>query len=171
MKKLIGPMIFIGMLVAVFSVTSSAYAQELPYRGGGNGTQGRGMGIAASTGYTASSSTTVAGTGILHDGMVSYLADQLGLTAVDIDARLASGETMYTIALDAGYAAEDIPALLTDARSAALDQAVADGLLTQDQADWMSLRGGGRGGYGMGMGTGMGYANNPGCPYASTVQP
>ena len=89
--------------------------------------------------------------GLLHEYMVEALAEALGLTVDQLEARLEGGETAYQIALAQGIAAEDIPALLSAARAKALDAAVAAGEITQEQADWMKFRGFGRKG---GMGTG-----------------
>ncbi len=91
------------------------------------------------------------GGGLLHDYMVEALAEALGLTVDQLEARLEGGETAYQVALAQGIAAEDIPALLSTARAKALDVAVAAGAITQEQADWMKSRGFGRKG---GMGTG-----------------
>jgi hypothetical protein len=89
--------------------------------------------------------------GPLHDYMVKALAEALGISADQLETRLDGGETAYQVALAQGIAAEDIPALLSTAHAKALNSAVAAGVITQQQADWMKSRGFGRGG---GMGTG-----------------
>ena len=96
------------------------------------------------------------GSGFLHDYIEKALADAVGLSVTEFESRLDSGETFYLIALSAGYPAEEIPALMATAHDTALDAAAADGLITQEQADWMKSRGFGRGGmmYGGGYGTG-----------------
>jgi hypothetical protein len=91
--------------------------------------------------------------GPLHEYMVKALAEMLGLSTDQLEARLDGGETAYQIALAQGIAAEEIPALLSAARAKALDSAVAAGAITQEQADWMKSRGSGQG-RGSGMGTG-----------------
>ena len=62
------------------------------------------------------------------------------------EARHDAGETFYQIALAEGFTAEEIPALMQAARANALDAAAKDGVISQEQADWMSSRGFGRGG-------------------------
>jgi hypothetical protein len=89
--------------------------------------------------------------GPLHDYMMQALADVLGLDVAQLEARIESGETPYSIAIAQGKTTAEIPALFTSARSKALDLAVAAGVIIQEQADWMKSRGFGRGG---GMGTG-----------------
>ena len=97
--------------------------------------------------------------GVLHDYMISAYADALGISVDDLNSRLAAGETMYQIALDKGLTQDEFSSLMQDARSMALDAAVADGVISQDQADWMNSRGFGRGG----MMGGYGYGNGD-CP-------
>jgi hypothetical protein len=90
------------------------------------------------------------GAGPLHTYMVTAFAEKLGLTVDDVNARLAAGETLYDISIANGVKAEDFPALMIEVRSQALSAAVKAGVITQEQADWMSSRGFGRGGYGAG---------------------
>jgi hypothetical protein len=102
---------------------------------------------------------TVDGVGPMHDYMEQAMADAVGLSLDEFEARHDAGETFYQIALAQGFSAEEIPALMQDARAKALDAAVAAGVITQDQADWMGSRGFGRGG----MMNGYGYGNGT-CP-------
>jgi hypothetical protein len=133
MKKTI---LIVGLIVAALVVlgVGTAFAQgPAPY--GGNGPMMQNGG------------------GYLHTYMVTAFAGKLGLSVEDINARLAAGETMYDIAIAEGVKAEDLPALMVDVRTEALDAAVQDGVITQAQADWMKSHGFGQGGYGMGTGT------------------
>jgi hypothetical protein len=101
------------------------------------------------------------GSGLLHDYMEKAMADALGLPVSEFESRHDAGETFYQIALAEGFSAEEIPALMQDARAKALDAAAKDGIITQEQADWMSSRGFGRGG--MMNGSGRGNADGA-CP-------
>ncbi len=103
---------------------------------------------------------TVDGVGPMHDYMEQAMADAVGLSLDEFETRHDAGETFYQIALAEGFSAEEIPALMQDARAKALDAAAAAGVITQDQADWMSSRGFGRGG----MMNGNGYGANGECP-------
>ena len=145
MKK---TMLIVGLVVAALVVlgVGVAFAQgPAPYAGNGPMMQN--------------------GTGVLHTYMVNAFAEKLGLKVEDINARLTAGETMYDIALADGVKAEDFSALMVEVRTIAMNAAVKDGVITQEQADWMSSRGFGRGGmYGNGgagcpmqNGTGTGY--------------
>ncbi len=75
----------------------------------------------------------------MHEYMVKAMADALGISTSDFEARRDAGKTAYQIALDLGISADKIPTLLSDARSKALDAAVADKAITQAQADWMKI--------------------------------
>lgn len=80
------------------------------------------------------------GTGIMHDYMISAFAKAVGLTVEEVDTRLAKGETFKEIAIAQGTAEADLSALVNQVRKAALDQAVADAVITQAQADQMLER-------------------------------
>jgi len=124
-----------------------------------------GVGVAFAQGpapYAGNSPITPNGTGYLHTYMVTAFAEKLGLKVEDVNARITAGETMYDIAIADGVKAEDFPALMTEVRSQGVSAAVKDGVITQDQADWMNSHGFGRGGFGTGNctmqnGTGTGY--------------
>jgi len=96
------------------------------------------------------------GVGPMHDYMEQAMADAVGLDLDEFEARHDAGETFYQIALDEGFTAEEIPALMQDARAKGLDAAATAGVITQEQAEWMQSRGFGRGGmmYGGGYGNG-----------------
>ena len=80
------------------------------------------------------------GYGPMHDYVEEALADKLGITEKDVEDALASGKTMYQIALDNGVAEADVTALLTEVHTSAFDKAVADGVITREQADFMLQR-------------------------------
>jgi hypothetical protein len=77
------------------------------------------------------------GVGFMHDYMVSAFADAVGLTQQQVEELLANGETMVEIATAQGISQDALPALITQVRTAALDQAVAAGVITRAQADLM----------------------------------
>ncbi len=89
--------------------------------------------------------------GFMHDEMTAALAEKLGMSATDLQSRLDKGESFTQIAESKGFTGEKYTTLLTEAHTSALDQAVKDGKVTQEQADWMKQRGGwmlgGRGGF------------------------
>jgi hypothetical protein len=77
------------------------------------------------------------GYGLLHDEMLSTFAQAFNMTAEELQARLDAGDSMWTVAQEKGLSAEQFTQLAQQARSTALQQAVASGTLTQTQADWM----------------------------------
>lgn len=82
----------------------------------------------------------VDGQGIMHDEMVAAMADALDLTPDELNTRLAGGETMWQIAEDQGITLEEFREVMFEARASALAQAVEDGSITQEQAEWMNQR-------------------------------
>ena len=116
------------------------------------------------------------GYGVMHDYVEEALANKLGITEKDIEDALASGKTMYQIALDNGIKEADVASFLTEVHTTAFDKAVADGIITREQADFMlqrmtangfnsgncPMQNGQGGQFGRGNGYGGGMMNNGG---------
>jgi polyhydroxyalkanoate synthesis regulator phasin len=62
-------------------------------------------------------------------------ADYLGVSIEDVRTALQDGKTLATLAGEQGKDVDGLIAALVDATSARIDKAVADGKLTQEQAD------------------------------------
>ena len=73
----------------------------------------------------------------VHTIVWNDLAEALGLTPDELNAELASGKTLTQIAEAKGVSGEQLTATLETSVKAGLDKAVADGVLTQAQADQM----------------------------------
>ncbi len=99
-------------------------------------------GIAAARSYQEQAQQT----GLLHEYMEQALADKLNLPLATVEAEFEAGKMLYQIALDNGIAQADLPAFMLEVRTLALEAAVADGVITQAQADRMTQRGYGMGG-------------------------
>lgn len=80
------------------------------------------------------------GYGLMHDYVEKALADKLGITEKAVEDAFASDKMMYQIALDNGVKEADVAALLTEVHTVAFDKAVADGVITRTQADFMLQR-------------------------------
>lgn len=80
------------------------------------------------------------GYGWMHDYVEQALAAKLGLTEADVEKELAAGKPMYQIALDNGIAQADLATFMNDVHKEAFAQAVKDGVISQEQADWMLQR-------------------------------
>lgn len=131
-------------------------------------------GVAFAQGYGPGGSGMSTGTTVtslnldvtLSNYMPVAMADVLGLGLDEINTRLASGETFYTIALSKGYTTDQLAALMAEVRATAISLAVADGVVTVDQASYLlnnqyggNARGNGAGTANMfsaGTGTGIG---------------
>ncbi len=95
--------------------------------------------------------------GWLHTEMVTVLAKEFGLSVEELETLLDEGKTYAQIASDKGMTVSEFRVLMVKARSEAIDLAVENGTLTQEQADWMKSRSNmGRGGRGSGTGAGGG---------------
>lgn len=114
-----------GLLVALIVVgaigATSVYAQSpanLPLHGGGHG-GGRGLGLAG----------------------LQAAAEALDMTTDELINALRSGKTLEEIANEAGVELQDVQDAIQAAHEeelrARIEQAVADGTMTQEKADWL----------------------------------
>jgi hypothetical protein len=107
------------------------------------------LGVFASVASAKTSQQTM---GLLHDYMEKALADKLGIPLATVEGQFDAGKSLYQIALANGIAETDLPAFMLEVRTTAIKAAVADGVITQTQADRMlQVRD-----YGMGFGQGYG---------------
>lgn len=119
------------------AVPSTGSTTALAGAKGGHGLMGSTFGA----GMMGSASGTT--DGVLHDYLVQAFVDAvnadkgLTLTVEEITARLAAGETLSDIAISLGYTLDEFRLLMDEVLAAALSAAVADGAITQEQADWM----------------------------------
>ena len=151
-----------GLLVALVVIgvigATSAYAQSAPnafLHGGGPG-GGRGLGL---------------------EGL-QVAAKALNMTTDELITALRSGKTLEEIADEAGVDLQDVQDAIQAARTTEMrdriQQALEDGTITQEHADWL-LEGlekgfiGGPGGFGLGGPHGPGFG--PGTDPAPTAQP
>ncbi len=154
--------IFIGTIVAVVMalvVTGYAYAQnptptgqDAPAFGPGmRGGRGSGMGMHGGWGGSQAGAENP-----LRIYMQAALAESFGLTTDQLESLHAEDQTLWQYAADQGLSTDEFNAKMSAARTAALQAAVADGVITQEQVDWMQQRMGQRGSMSNGQCTGMG---------------
>lgn len=127
-----------------------------------------GVGVAFAQGpapYAGNGPMVQNGGGWMHDYVEQALAAKLGLTEEQVEAELVAGKPMYQIALDNGIQQEALTDFMNGVHQDAFAAAVKDGVVTQEQADWMQQRMQSRGGYGPGncpMHNGQGGGYGPG---------
>ena len=175
MKKFTVTLMVVAVVVIALGAVGVAYAQTNPQ---GIGT-GLGAGMMAGRGSRGGmgAGNMTAGDGILHDYMIAAYAEKLNIPVADLEARIDQGETMAQIAVSTGLTVDQFRTLMVEVRTQAIDQALKDGKITQQQADWMNQRGagqmaGGQMGNGRGMrGSGQGQYANPDCPYYDQTNP
>lgn len=80
------------------------------------------------------------GYGPMHEAMQEAIAEALGITHEELEERIAAGETVWSIAQEKGLSQAEFFQLMSEARSKALAKLVEQGVLTQEQADWMQER-------------------------------
>ncbi len=194
MKKLWIIGIFTALALIIFGIAGFAYAQSQdpvtptptasfgPGMMGGRvqpGNNGRasnwmmGNRLANQNGYTCpfADGDETGEFGPLHTYMINAFAQALGLTPEALNTRLQAGDTLWVIAQEKGMTTEQFQQMITTARTTALNQAVADGVITQAQADFMlsrmnTIMGNGFGpGYGGGNGARNGAGMMGGCPF------
>jgi hypothetical protein len=78
----------------------------------------------------------------LHESLEAYMipamADALKLSEQEVTDALNSGTTFAALASAAGYDFTEMRDLLQSIHAQALEQAVADGVITPEQAEWLS---------------------------------
>ena len=99
-----------------------------------------GLGITAYASTTESTIGTHQRAGMMivtgmrgYDYVESVLKDNLGMTDAEITTGLNSGKTMYTLAEEKGMTVDQFKAALLDERNKAVDKAVADGTITNEE--------------------------------------
>jgi hypothetical protein len=90
----------------------------------------------------------VSSNGILAEYTQQAIADLLGITLEEYEAYKLTGASFYDIAADLGIAPEKMVTLQADARELARQTALADGMLTETEAQSFQERvGNGQGGW------------------------
>jgi hypothetical protein len=119
--------------------------------------------------------------------MLDIVADLTGLSSEDVAERRAGGESVADIATSAGIEADEVVSTALETRRAALDDMVAAGTITREQADAMLDRmsdrlsdrvtsadagrtGRGMGGGGRGAGGGFGRQGGGACGACPNAQ-
>ncbi len=146
MKKIliIGTLVIAAVLA--FGAIGVAYAQTATPNQTGTGLMAGGRGGMRGQ----------AGDSLLQDYMLAGFATAFDMQVADLQVRIEAGDTMYDVALELGYTQETFSELMVTVRTDAINQALADGVITQEQADWMLSRLSQRaaGGFGTGVCTG-----------------
>lgn len=135
MKKTMILLAVVGVLAMMLGVVGFVYAQDdepdTPFgwgfgHHGGRGGHGRGW-FGKDEGDF----------GPMHEPMQAAIAEALGLTVEDLDAAYEEGKTPWDLAEEQGLSEDEFSTLIFDARQAGLEQAVADGTISQEMADWI----------------------------------
>jgi len=148
MKKILIIVAVAAVVVTTLGMAGYAYAQDtlppdprVPFsadmpggRGGRGGHGGHGAGQRGS-GMNAGGDM-----GLLEDYMHPAIADAFGLTVDELDALHEDGVTLWQYAEGQGLTSEEFRPLMQAASATAINNAVADGVITQEQADFKLAR-------------------------------
>ena len=105
------------------------YTGSLPFGPGvPGGMMGRGHGMLS--GYMMAA-------GGMHEQVWSAIAEKLGMSYDELVAAIQNGQTIQQLAEAKGVSLEDLKQAALDAMRTALAELVKQGVLTQEQADWM----------------------------------
>lgn len=133
MKKTLIGVVIIGIAVLTLGTAGFAYAQgqtppppEYP-NGPGMMEDHYGYGMMGWNGEYGS----------MHDAMGAVLAEALGVPPEEVEARHDAGETLWQIAAAEGLTDEEIRDVMLSAHDPAMEDAVANGWLTEEQTEWM----------------------------------
>jgi hypothetical protein len=134
MKKIMLIVSIVAVALIALGVAGLAYAQsQTPPASNGWGM----MGGFGGRGGMMWRGVDAGGYGPMHDYMVKALAKALGMTPEDLQARFNKGDSLWTVAKEKGLTQQQFSDLFKQARTDALKAMVADGIITQAQADWM----------------------------------
>lgn len=150
MKKAVVIGAVLGITILALGVVGFAYAQnQFPinpsFQGDADETYPYGYGMMGRGGlYNGTAGRGFVGPmmegdehGPLHEYMMESLAGALGINASELEERHEAGEILWDIAQEQGISPENFRDLMLKARNDAINQAVADEVISQDQADWM----------------------------------
>ena len=166
MKKFAVLLAIVAVIAVTFIATTPAFANS----GIDNGFRGAGAGA----GMMGQPNTGMSVDGALHEYLLAAYADALDLSVDEIETRLAGGETLSSIAISTGLTVDEFQTLVVDARTSALAAALADGVITQNQADWLGSHLGGANSQTVGRsgfrGTGVRNDVAGNCPYLQIAE-
>jgi hypothetical protein len=159
----------IGVAGFAYAQTQTPPADSQTWFGRGGGMMGSGY-----RGGMMGRGNGNGGYGLMHPYMVQAFAEKLGLSADELQSELTAGKTMWQVAQEQGLSDDEIRTTMQEAAKQAITKMVADGVITQQQADWMLQRMGGMLQNGFGFGSGPCHGGNwggPGSRWAPTPTP
>ncbi|PWH13303.1 MAG: hypothetical protein DDG59_14500 [Anaerolineae bacterium] len=123
------------IVVLVFGVTGIVFAQSQPPNNAPSGWRGRWNNSGMMGRWSQGAQD-----GWMHDYLIAAIAPKLGLSVEALESQLTAGKTLWQIAQEKGLTLEQFQTELLEAKKEALSKMVADGVITQAQADWMLSR-------------------------------
>ncbi len=113
------------------------FSGTVPY-GGPGGMMGRGMmGGGMMSGNHAQLHGAMMGQNGMHEQVWTAVAKKLGLTYAELNTALQNGQTVAQLAQAKGISLEALKTAALDAMKTSFAELVKQGVMTQEQADWM----------------------------------
>ena len=147
MKKILIGVVIVTALAGTLFFVSSVYAQgQFPPAQRGNGWGMGWMMGNGNSGMLGSSGVGMMGgngmmTGLygpMHEYMATAFAEKLGISVSDLNSSMVNGTTMWRVVEELGYSWDEVASFMWEAHNVALEQAVTDGVITAEQAEWMN---------------------------------
>jgi hypothetical protein len=148
MKKLTIGLVVAAVLVLIVGTAAFAQAETPEPPEGWEGFGGRGPGGKGGRGMMGPGD----GTGEMHDLMIESMAAALGISVDELEAQREAGVPLSEVAAALGLSQDEFFEAMSAARDDVMEQAYADGLLTDEQYEFFQNRGEGIGQFGGGMG-------------------
>lgn len=131
--KMFGIATVVVVALAMVVVVTGAFAQGPATPGVPDGTGQVRQGNAAGTGLGLKA--------VSEEDMHAAIAEALGISPEEFEAAIAEGETPYTLAIKLEVDFATVQAAMRDLHTAAFEDAVASGLVTQERANRMLNQG------------------------------
>jgi len=147
MKKLLIGIVIVTALAGALIFVGSAYAQgQVPPAQRGNGwgmgwmmgDGNRGMMGGSGRGMMDGYGMVTGQNDPMHEYMTTALAEKLGISVSDLNTALDNGKTMWQVAEEQGFSRNEVTGFMWEVHNTALEQAIADGVITAEQAEWMN---------------------------------
>lgn len=118
--------------------------------------RGNGMGMGMMNGGRGAKNENYSGLE-LQTYYFDALAEKFGITSADLQTKLQNGTSLLDLAAEQELTVKEYQSAVDSARTAAIDKALADGVISQNQADQLKSTSNGTGLFGMGRGFGWCY--------------
>lgn len=134
MKKILITLLFVSLAALLVAGVAFAQANNPPQPAA------EGTGVMQAGRFGGRAGMRGANQGLLQPYVLEALANALDIPLADLQAAHDAGQTMWSVAEQYDISSEALQTALSQARQQALEAALADGVISADQAAWMNAR-------------------------------